>query len=64
MTYILMTMMNTNIILEKRASLIIGKLPKGTFNKYVKHTIDKKPGIDTEETNDVTFDKVEPRYRA
>ena len=49
---VLMKMMKTNIILEKRASLILG------------HIIEKNPDIDTEEAEEVTFDKLEPRYRA
>ena len=69
---ILMKMMKTNIILEKRASLILGNFFVGgahrylqdTFNESVQHTVEKNPDMDTEEAEEVTFDKLEPRYRA
>ena len=35
-----------------------------TFNEGVQHTVEKKPGIDTDEAEEVTFDKLEPTYRA
>ena len=35
-----------------------------TFNEGVQHIIEKNPDIDTEEAEEVTFDKLEPRYRA
>ena len=64
--------MKTNIILEKRASLILGhffvdgahSILQDTFNEGVQHIIEKNPDIDTEEAEEVTFDKLEPRYRA
>ena len=64
--------MKTNIILEKRASLILGRffvngahsILQCTFNKGVQHIIEKNPDIDTEEAEEETFDKLEPRYRA
>ena len=34
-----------------------------TFNEGVQHIIEKNPDIDTEEAEEVTFDKLEPRYR-
>ena len=69
---VLMKMMKTNIILEKRASLILGhffvdgahSILQDTFNEGVQHIIEKNPDIDTEEAEEVTFDKLEPRYRA
>ena len=69
---VLMKMMKTNIILEKRASLIIGhffvngahSILQDTFNEGVQHIIEKNPDIDTEEAEEETFDKLEPRYRA
>ena len=69
---ILMKMMKTIIILEKGASLILGKFFFGgahrylqdTFNESVQHTVEKHPEMDTEEAEEVTFDKLEPRYRA
>ena len=35
-----------------------------TFNESVQHTVEKHPDIDTEEAEEVAFDKLEPRYRA
>ena len=35
-----------------------------TFNEGVQHIKEKNPDIDTEEAEEVTFDKLEPRYRA
>ena len=35
-----------------------------TFSECVRHIIEKNPDIDTEEAEEVTFDKLEPRYRA
>ena len=35
-----------------------------TFNESVQHTVEKNPDIDREEAEEVTFDKLEPRYRA
>ena len=35
-----------------------------TFNEGVQHIIGKNPDIDTEEAEEVTFHKLEPRYRA
>ena len=35
-----------------------------TFNEGVQHTIEKHPNMDTDEAEEVTFDKLEPRYRA
>ena len=35
-----------------------------TFNEGVQHTIEKHPDMDTDEAEEVTFDKLEPRYRA
>ena len=35
-----------------------------TFNEGVEHIIEKNPDIDTEEAEEVTFDILEPRYRA
>ena len=35
-----------------------------TFNESVQQTIEKHPDMDTEEAEEVTFDKLEPRYRA
>ena len=68
---ILMKMMKTNIILEKRASLTLGKFFVGGANRYlqdsfnegVQHTVEKPPDMDTDEAEEVTFDKLEPRYR-
>ena len=34
------------------------------FNEGVQHIIEKNPDIDTEEAEEETFDKLEPRYRA
>ena len=34
------------------------------FNEGVQHAVEKNPGIDTYEAEEVTFDKLEPRYRA
>ena len=35
-----------------------------TFNESVQHTVEKHPDMDTEEAEEVAFDKLEPRYRA
>ena len=35
-----------------------------TFNESVQHTVEKHQDMDTEEAEEVTFDKLEPRYRA
>ena len=35
-----------------------------TFNEGVQHTVEKHPDMDTHEAEEVTFDKLEPRYRA
>ena len=35
-----------------------------TFNESVQHTVEKHPDVDTEEAEEVAFDKLEPRYRA
>ena len=35
-----------------------------TFNEGVQHVIEKNPDIDTEEAEEETFNKLEPRYRA
>ena len=35
-----------------------------TFNEGVQHTIEKYPDMDTDEAEEVAFDKLEPRYRA
>ena len=34
------------------------------FNEGVTHTVENNPGIDKDEAEEVTFDKLEPRYRA
>ena len=35
-----------------------------TFNEGVQHIIEKNPDMSTDEAEEVTFDKLEPRYRA
>ena len=35
-----------------------------TFNESVQHTVKNHPDMDTDEAMEVTFDKLEPRYRA
>ena len=35
-----------------------------TFNESVQHTVEKHPDMDTDEAEEVTFNKLEPRYRA
>ena len=35
-----------------------------TFNNGVQHIIEKNPDMNTDEAEEVTFDKLEPRYRA
>ena len=35
-----------------------------TFNESVQHTVEKHPDMDTDEVEEVTFNKLEPRYRA
>ena len=35
-----------------------------TFNEGVQHIIEKNPDMNTDEAEEVTFDKLEPRYRA
>ena len=35
-----------------------------TFNESVQHTIKKHPDMDTDEAEEVTFNELEPRYRA
>ena len=35
-----------------------------TFSEGVQHTVGKHPDMDTDEAEEVTFDKLEPRYRA
>ena len=35
-----------------------------TFNESVQQTVEKHPDMDTEEAEEVTFDKLEPRYTA
>ena len=35
-----------------------------TFNESVQHTVKKHPDMDTDEAEEVTFDILEPRYRA
>ena len=37
---------------------------QATFNEGVQHTVEKHPDMDTEEAEEVTFNKLEPRYRA
>ena len=69
---ILMKMMKANITPEKKImfdpweSFVGGahRHLKFTFNEGVQHTVEKKPGIDTDEAEEVTFDKLEPTYRA
>ena len=69
---ILMKMMKTNIILEKKSKFdpwtffVNGAhcILQDTFNEGVQHIIEKNPDIDTEEAEEETFDKLEPRYRA
>ena len=48
--------------LEK--SILEGNLYLGPFNEGVQHTIEKYPDMDTDEAEEVAFDKLEPRYRA
>ena len=67
-----MKMMKTNIILEKKSKfdpwqVFVGgahRYLQETFNESVQHTIKKHPDIDTDEAEEVTFNKLEPRYRA
>ena len=47
--------------------LIVGgahRYLQDTFNESVQHTVEKHPDLDTEEAEEVTFDKLEPRNRA
>ena len=37
---------------------------QATFNEGVQHTVEKHPDMDTDEAEEVTFKKLEPRYRA
>ena len=37
---------------------------QATFNEGVQHTVEKHPDMDTDEAEEVTFNKLEPRYRA
>ena len=69
---VLMKMLKTNIILEKKSKFdpwtffVDGahSILQDTSNEGVQHIIEKNPDIDTEEAEEVTFDKLEPRYRA
>ena len=35
-----------------------------TFDESVQQTVEKHPDMDTDEAEEVTFNKLEPRYRA
>ena len=67
-----MKMMKTNIILEKKSKFdpwtffVSGAYSnlQDTFNEGVQHVIEKNPDMNTDEAEEVTFDKLEPRYRA
>ena len=69
---ILMKMMKTNIIPEKKSKFdpwtffVDGahSILQDTFNEGVQHIIEKNPDMNTDEAEEVTFDKLEPRYRA
>ena len=65
-------MMQTNIILEKKSKFdpwtcfVDGahSILQDTFNEGAQHIIEKNPDMNTDEAEEVTFDKLEPRYRA
>ena len=65
-------MMKTNVILEKKSKfdpwqVFVGganRYLQDTFNESVQHTVEKHPDMDTEEAEEVAFDKLKPRYRA
>ena len=67
-----MKMMKTNIILEKKTKFDPWKTFVGgahrylqdTFNESVQHTVEKHPDMDTDDAEEVAFNKLEPRYRA
>ena len=67
-----MKMMKTNLILEKKPKFDHWKTFVGgahrylqdTFNESVQHTVEKHPDMDTDEAEEVAFNKLEPRYRA
>ena len=69
---ILMKMMKTNIILEKKSKfdpwqVFVGgahRYLQDTFNESVQHTVEKHQDMGTDEAEEVTFNKLEPRYRA
>ena len=69
---ILTKMMKTNIFLEKKSKFepwqvfVAGahRYQQDTFNGAVQYIVAKIPGIDTDEAEEVNFDKLEPRYRA
>ena len=67
-----MKMMKTNIVLEKKSKfdpwqVFVGgahRYLQDTFNESVQYTVEKHPDMDTEEAEEVAYDKLEPRYRA
>ena len=69
---IMMKMMKTNIILEKKSKVDpwtffvngVHSILQDPFNEGVKHIIEKNPDIDTEKAEEDTFHRLEPRYRA
>ena len=64
--------MKTNIILEKKSkfdpwTFFVNRAHSNlqdTFNEGVQHVIETNPDMNTDEAEEVTFDKLEPRNRA
>ena len=69
---IFMKLMKTNIILVKKSKFDpwqvfaagAHRCLQDTFNECVHHLVETHPDMNTDEAEEVTFDKLEPRYRA